>query len=146
MKRCLLLLVLLCSACSACGADAPAAPTPVPVAQVAGNWTGTMNYTTTAGGPFIITWQMNLTQAGSAVNGTYVAQNFQGTVAGTTSISNTFSGTLTYNATATNGAACQGTFAVSGTAGGTTLTWTSPGVISNCTNTPLSMTIAVQSR
>ena len=41
---------------------------------------------------------------------------------------------------------CTGTFAASGSAGGTTLNWTSPAVTGNCSNLPTGITIAVQAR
>jgi hypothetical protein len=139
-------LLLACVLVSGCGSSDPVAPTPQP-AQIAGNWSGTLTYSTAQGGSqqFTIAFLMNLTQAGSNVNGSYSTPGFNGTLTGSTTPSQ-FSGTLTFNSSATNGGTCQGTFAVSGTAVPPTMTWTSPGVTSNCSNTPFNITIAVQTR
>ena len=104
---------------TACSSN-PAAPTPQPM-QIAGNWSGTVQYTTTTSGNQVQAVVFNLTQAGSAVNGTYAAQGFDGTVNGATTPTS-FSGTLTFNARTVTGAACTGTLAVSGGAGTTTMT------------------------
>jgi hypothetical protein len=139
MKR--FVVALACAFVAACGST-PAAPTPP--ASVAGGWSGTVQYT--AGGtPGTQAVLMDLTQAGDTVNGTYSAQNFNGTVTGSTTPTS-FSGTFTFNARTVTGASCSGTFAASGTAGGATLTWTSPGVTATCTGTPVNLTIAVQHR
>jgi hypothetical protein len=126
-RGCVVLLLILASAC---GNSSPSAPSP---ATVAGNWSG-MYQGVQLGLPLHDAIVMNLTQAGSSVNGTWTITNPQasngysaagGTVSGTTT-ANSFSGTLTINGTTNSGAACSGTFAVSGNAGGTTMTWTSP--------------------
>lgn len=142
MKQ-LSLVVVLAACLSACGSS-DVAPTPQP-AQIAGNWTGTLTYFTSQGGPFILAIVENLTQAGSTVNGSYGTPSFDGTISGATTPSS-FSGTFTYHSIATNGTTCTGTFVASGSAQLPTMTWTSPGVTSNCTNTPLNVTIAVQTR
>ena len=142
MKRLLATLVLVII--PACGSDSPpAAPTPV-LASVAGSWSGTAQYTA-FGAAAIQSLLMDLTQAGSSVNGTYAAQTFTGTVTGATT-TGTFSGTFTFNGHTATGTACTGTFAVSGSAGGATLNWTSPGVTATCSGTPINMTLAVQRR
>lgn len=134
---------LFASACS----SSPAAPTPPPQpAQIAGTWSGTLQYNQASSSTLQVqAVAFNLTQAGSSVNGTYAAQTFDGTVAGQTTPSN-FSGTFTFNARTVTGAACTGSFAVSGPAGSTTMTWTSPAVIASCNNTPTNLTFAVQRR
>jgi hypothetical protein len=142
MRRLCLALALL--ACTACGSS-PAAPTPPPLAQVAGSWSGTFDYTVPAGKQAPIAILFDLTQAGSSVNGTYATSAFSGTVTGTVTTS-AFSGTLTFNAITVSNTACTGTMAVSGTAGAATMTWTSPLVTANCTNTPTAMTFTIQRR
>jgi hypothetical protein len=127
----------------ACGSS-PVAPTPPPPAFVAGNWSGTWQ-ATQASGSYILAMVMNLTQAGSSVSGTWGTSQGNGTVSGTTTTSS-FSGTFTFNATSTTGGACTGTFAVSGNAGGTTVSWNSVAVTGNCTNFPTAITMALQSR
>lgn len=129
---------------SACGGSSPTAPAPPPPANIAGGWTGTLQGTQT-GGPFLVAVVMDLTQAGDSVNGTYSTASWSGTVSGTTTPT-AFSGSFTFNARTTTGASCSGTFAGSGSAGGTTMTWTSPGVSGTCNNLPTSMTLAVQRR
>jgi hypothetical protein len=146
-------VVLLLIVAWACGNSSPSAPSSY--ASVAGNWSG-MYQGLQLGLPIHQAIVMNLTQAGSSVNGTWTitnnitspqASNFYssagGTLFGTTS-TNGFSGTFTINAATTSGAACSGTFAVSGNAGGSAMTWTSPGATGSCTNLPLSITITVQ--
>jgi hypothetical protein len=132
---------------TACGKDTPVAPTPPPPANIAGGWTGTFQGTQ-GGTPFTVAFLMDLTQAGDNVNGTYSTSGgstFNGTVSGATTPS-TFSGSFTFNARTTTGAACTGTFVASGNAGGTTMNWTSPAISATCSNTPVGMTIAVQRR
>jgi hypothetical protein len=132
---------------SACGGSTPAAPTPPPPANIAGGWTGTFQ-ATQGTSPVTVAFIMDLTQAGDSVNGTYSTSGgstFNGTVSGATT-SSSFSGTFTFNARTVSGAACTGTFVASGNAGSSTMTWTSPIVSATCTNTPTSMTIAVQRR
>src|SRR5262249_13799133 len=134
--------VLLLGLCvTGCGSDNPAAPSP---ANVAGNWSGTFQYSNNTGS-YIVAIAMNLTQAGSSVNGTWSNATRDGTVSGSTTPSN-FSGTFTYHTTSTTGGTCTGTFAASGDAGSTTMNWTSPTVTENCTNPPQNITIAVQRR
>src|SRR5262249_1007052 len=121
---------------AACGSNpSPAAPSPPSV--VAGNWTGTMSFTSTnsagqtTNSAVVIT--MALTQTGSTVSGTWAVSGANGTVAGATTNGGTFSGTFTFNAVTVSGAPCTGIFAVSGTETPTTVNWTSPGVTANCT-------------
>jgi hypothetical protein len=113
----------------ACGGSTstPTAPTPTP-ANVAGTWSGTFGFTAQA--PFtsgMIPLTMNLTQAGSSVSGTWVDGGASGTVSGATTTTS-FSGTFTWNAILNGATVCIGTFAVSGSAGGNTVNWTSPGL------------------
>ena len=144
MKRLIVLVALLAAGC---GSDTPAAPTPPPPASVAGTWSGTIQYTQSSTGTslHVQAIALSLTQAGSAVNGTYAAESFNGTVSGTTTPSS-FSGSMTFNATTLGGTPCTGTLAVSGGAGGNTMTWTSPAVTASCTNTPVGITIVIQHR
>lgn len=131
---------------SACGST-PAAPTPPAPASIAGNWSGTVQYTQSSSGSTLHVQAIAfaLTQASANVNGTYAAESFSGTVSGTTTAGG-FSGTLTFNATTVSGTSCSGTWAVSGDAGAATMSWTSPLVSASCTNTPLGLTVAVQRR
>lgn len=130
---------------AACGSHAtPTQPTPQP-ANIAGNWSGTFDYSNNGGRQAPRAILVNLTQAGSTVTGTYATDAFDGTVSGTTSPTS-FTGTLTFNAVTVNGAACTGTMAVSGGAGSATMAWTSPAVTANCGNTPTAITITVQRR
>lgn len=143
MRRVLVGFALLLSACG--GSSTPVAPTPPANATVSGGWSGTFEYSTTSGRQTPIAFAMDLTQAGSTVNGTYATSAFSGTVSGATTPTN-FSGSFTFNAQTLNGSACTGTMAVSGSAGASTMSWTSPAVTANCTNTPTAITIAVQRR
>jgi len=143
MKRALLVVVAVLS--FACGSSSPTAPSPPPPASVAGSWTGTWQATQVTGGPYLISLVMVLNQSGANVTGTWGTSQAEGTVTGTTTTS-TFSGTMTWNGRTNSGAACTGTFAISGNAGGPTVTWTSPAVTANCTNLPTGITIAAQLR
>lgn len=145
MRRVLIAFALL-TLVSCGGGNAPTAPSTPAVAQVAGGWSGTFEASQLSSGSGITALVMDLTQAGSSINGTYVITGFaSGAVTGTVTTS-TFSGSLTFNAQAVNGSACTGTFSTSGSAGGTTMRWTSPGVTGNCTNLPTGITIAIQRR
>jgi hypothetical protein len=77
---------------------------------------------------------MTVSQQGSAVTGTYVATSVGYFVATTQSISGTASGTFTgtFDFAPAAGLGCSGTFTVSGTSGGTALTWNMTGVTSTC--------------
>jgi hypothetical protein len=144
MKRCALAVLLLVSV--ACGSNSPTAPAPAPQpANIAGSYTGTWQATQTTGGPYLIAYIMQLNQSGATVTGTWSTAQANGTVTGTTTPT-TFSGTFTWNAVTNGGSPCTGTFAVSGNAGGPTITWTSPAVTASCTNLPTGITIAAQVR
>lgn len=139
--RYMILVALFAAGCS--GSNNTVAPTPP--ATVAGGWSGTIEYTAN-GSLAVQAVVMDLTQAGNAVNGTYATNVFGGTVTGNTTTSS-FSGTFTFNSRTLAGAACTGTFAVSGPASSAaTLRWTSPAVTASCTGTPVSITIAAQRR
>jgi hypothetical protein len=143
-------VLLLISAWACAGSGMPTAQTPVPPAGVAGLWSGTLQATQVPGNlcpcpqiafPYTIAFVMNLTQAGSAVSGTWATSQAMGTVAGVTSPTS-FSGTLTWNSTTTG--ACTGTLAVGGPAGGKALNWTSPGVTGTCTTFAKAITLAFE--
>ena len=156
-KRTVAAVLLLVGVSSACGGSAT--PTAPSVANVAGNWQGTVQLTggggtgTGGGGgtgsQSVFTFQMSLTQAGASVSGTHTASYlgttlFGGTVAGTTTASS-FSGTFTWVPAPGLGPECAGTFVVSGSAGGNTLNWMSPGVVGSiCTGVPTNMIIVEQ--
>lgn len=145
VKRSLLALILLSAL--ACGGNSPTAPTPAPPppASVAGSWSGTWQATQVTGGPYLIAYVMVLNQSAANVTGTWSTAQANGTVTGTTTTSS-FSGTMTWNGLTVGGSACTGTFAVSGAAGGNTVSWTSPGVTATCNNLPTSVVIAAQLR
>ena len=118
----------------------------VPIfANVAGTWLGTMQYTQSPNGSpaqFTQAVSISLTQTSGTVAGTWSTTNGvsrNGTVGGGMT-GNSFSGSFTYNATAANGGACTGTIAVSGSVSGNSLTWTSPGIVENCTDPPTTIT------
>src|SRR6185312_441143 len=119
MRQLSLSLLLLVSV--ACGSSTPAAPSPPPPAQIAGNYTGTWQATQVTGGPYLISYVMQLNQSAGNVTGTWSTAQANGTVTGTTTPT-TFSGTFTWNAVTNGGSPCTGSFAVSGNAGGNTVT------------------------
>ena len=133
----------------ACGSDpGPTVPSAPPVANVAGTWVGTMQYTQTAtdgsAAQFTQAASLSLTQSSTTVGGTWTTTNGvarNGTVGGTMNAT-AFSGTFTYNATSAAGTACAGTLAVAGSIAGNSLTWTSPAITENCSNPPTSITFA----
>jgi hypothetical protein len=147
MRRALVLkLVLLLISASACGgSDTAPAPTAPSFASAAGKWTGTFQASTGTNPPGVSTMFMLNGQTGATVFGNWSITGFggaNGMVSGTTTV-NTFSGTLTYNARTLQGNVCTGTIPVSGSAGGNTMTWTSSGVVSSCTNLPFNITMAL---
>jgi hypothetical protein len=127
------------------GPSTPTAPTPPPPAQVAGNWSGTFESNNWA--PRAIF--MNLTQAGTGVNGTWASSpsEWEGTVTGTVDSGN-FSGTFTLSARSNSGGACTGNASVSGpvASGAASLRWTSIGFTGNCTGMPAGVTFAFTRR
>src|SRR5258705_5902963 len=134
----------------ACGGSTPTAPSappaPPPPAQIAGNFSGTWessNFTPRA-------VLFNINQTGTTISGTWVTSpdGWNGTITGTVD-SSSFTGTVTYNARSTTGAACTGQGSFSGTvpsATNTTMRWTSPAITGNCTGMPLSNVLALQRR
>jgi len=150
-RCCVVLLLISASACG--GNSTPTAPMPPSPASVAGTWSGTWQATQAVGGAYVDAVVMNLTQVDSNVSGTWSTEQGGGAVVGRTTATS-FSGYLTFYFTSLSirGPAepCTGTLGVSGTAGGTTLNWTSPGAIAAvpaaCTNLPTSITLTVQSR
>ena len=140
-RACVFALMLAAAACG----STTTAPTLSSPARVAGTWSGTWQATTADGGAYSSALAMTLTQAGSTVSGTWSTSDTNGTVSGTTT-NGGFSGTFTWNGASTTGGACTGTLPVSGSAGGTAMSWTSAAVTGNCTNMPTAITIAVQSR
>lgn len=140
MRYCLILVALFTVGC---GSDSPTAPTPPPPASVAGNWQGTWSSSSSTVGNQLVAIVMNLTQAGSAVSGTYATSTFNGTVSGTTTTTS-FTGTFSFNGKSSTGAACTGSFSVSGGAGSSTLSWGSPGVTGNCNGLPVGIVLTMQ--
>ena len=147
VKRLLLLAAagaVLSSACSS-SSTGPTRPSDPPAVNVSGAWTGVMSYTQITNGTSASRAEnvsLTLIQAGSSVSGRWATAIRNGTVTGTTTATE-FSGTFTYNTTSSTGAACVGTFNVSGGAGGSTMTWTSPTVVENCSGPPDSITFAL---
>lgn len=140
--------VVMVGACAAaCGSSSSSAPT---LANVAGTWSGTISFTHISNGSPVQAVQnvsMTLTQSGSAVSGSYLTStgtvSKQGNVNGTVTATS-FSGTFSFlGTTIATGATCTGTLTVSGPAGGSALTWTSPGVVGTCTDPPTSVTFSV---
>ena len=133
-----LLLALLAASC---GGQSPAAPTPPPPprpAQVGGSWAGLLS-SNFPDHPF----RMALNQINTDVTGTWAANDWTGTISGTVDTTR-FAGTFTFSAPTPTGVVCTGTAAFTGPAGGTSMTWTAPGIGgSNCTNAPLALTIKV---
>ena len=140
--------VIVLGACAAaCGSSSSAGPT---VANVAGTWSGTIQFTHISNGAPVQAVQdvtLNLAENGSVVTGTWQTSGGtvakQGSVNGTTTASS-FSGTFTFlGTTIATGTMCSGTLSVSGGAGGSVLTWTSPGVVGNCNDPPTNVTFSV---
>jgi hypothetical protein len=127
-----------------CGGSSPTAPS---VVNLAGTWSGTMQYTQSPSGPaaqFVQGVSMSLSQSGNTINGTWTTTSGtarNGTVGGTVT-SNSFSGSFTYGDLSVISTPCTGTLAVSGSASSSNLMWTSPTVVENCTDPPVSITIA----
>lgn len=125
------------------GSSTPTTPTPPPTPQLAGVWSGTFessNFSQQA-------ISLQLTQAGTSVNGTWVVQavNWSGTITGTVDAS-TFSGSITFNAPSAGTATCTGSAALSGPPGSVTMTWSGPGVTGNCSGMPLGLRWVLQRR
>lgn len=118
MRRLLCVVALLTAAC---GGSTPVAPSPPPVAQIAGSWSGTFESLTYASEAVLV----DLNQTGSTITGTWVMTSglqARGNISGTVDPS-AFSGSVTYNYL--NGPTCVASF--SGLAANATLNWTSPG-------------------
>src|SRR5262249_55221391 len=115
--------------------------------SVAGTWSGSLLFTVSTG-PVAQPVTMTLTQSRDTVSGTWQTHggltSKTGLVGGTAS-ANSFAGTFTITITnLATGGACNGTLAVPGRAGGTVLTWTSPGIAGNCTiDPPTNLTFTV---
>lgn len=146
MRRAAAVLILGAWA-GACGSSSSSGPT---LAKLGGTWSGTMQFTHVSNGSPVQAVQdvsMNLAEDGSAIMGTW--QTSTGTVSKSGNVNGTvtatsFSGTFSFiGTTIATGAMCTGTLSVSGAAGGTTLTWTSPGVVGNCSDPPTSVTFTV---
>jgi hypothetical protein len=141
--RFVLFVVAVCFAGACGGGSTPASSSP---ANVAGNWAGTFQFTAADGTRVSAPLTMTLTQSGANVSGSWTAAAqpaSSGTVAGTVTATS-FSGTFTFVASVTT--TCTGTFPVSGAAGGSSVSWTSPAITGNCSNLPTSITIAAQIR
>lgn len=104
------LLIALALMTAACGSDAPSAPTPPPIAQVAGVWTGNVTQTVATGGPECLAlfqlgnggsapFTLAVTQAGSALTATASAQ--------ATGQSCSYTGTAGSTTVSLNATACQ---------------------------------------
>lgn len=139
--------VLIIAAAGACGSSSSSAPK---FANVAGTWSGTIQFTHVSNGSPVQAVQdvsLVLTEDGSAVTGTW--QTSTGTVSKSGNVNGTvtassFSGTFSFlGTTIATGTSCTGTLAVAGAAGGNTLTWTSPGVSGNCSDPPTNVTFTI---
>lgn len=138
---------ILVAAVAACGSSVSSAPS---YAKLAGTWSGTIQFTHMSNGSPVQAVQdvsFVLAQSGGTITGTWQTStgtvSKQGNVNGTVTATS-FSGTFSFlGTTIATGASCTGTLPVSGAAGGTTLTWTSPGVTGNCSDPPTSVTFTV---
>jgi hypothetical protein len=91
---------------------------------------------------------MDLNQTSDTISGTYVitGTGTQGNINGTVNATS-FTGNLSMTTPAQSGGLCQGSASITGTAGGATMRWTSPGVAqTTCSGMPTNITIAVQRR
>jgi hypothetical protein len=122
---------------SACGKDSMTVPSEM--VSIAGQWGGTFrasNWASDAVG-------FELFQAGATVNGTWATTIAFGTIAGTITGS-TFAGTFTITTSFQQSAVCAGSANVSGSAGGTTMQWTTPSFTGNCTGLPANVTFTME--
>jgi hypothetical protein len=140
-RPCCVLLLLSLAACG--GSGTPTAPTPPPIANIAGNWTGNLSSTNYQQ----VAINLSLAQSGSSVTGTWVSSiaDWNGQITGTTDASS-FTGQFTLSAPNALGAGprCTGTASISGSAGTTTLTWTGAGFTGSCNGEPVGLTFHLQ--
>lgn len=140
------LLVLLVGV-MACGGDkAPTAPTPPPIAQVSGTWTGTFEFLTSQSAAVTV----GLAQTAGTISGNYaiVSMGATGSITGTIDASS-FTGTVSITLPSTTGGICNGSGALNGPASSaaSTLRWTGPGFLTaNCTGMPLGIAFVLQKR
>jgi hypothetical protein len=113
---------------SACGST-PVAPTPPAPANISGGWSGTWE-----GSNGVYAVLLSLNQTNSTITGTWGVTdlNWLGNVSGTTDASS-FTGNLTITTPRQGGGTCSGTGSFSGTAGATTMRWTTIGFAGTCT-------------
>lgn len=140
-------MVSLMIICAACGGDkAPTAPSPPPIAQVSGTWTGTFEYLTSQSAAVTV----GLAQTAGTVSGNFaiVSMGATGSITGTIDASS-FTGTVSITLPSTTGGLCNGSGALNGPAnsGSSTLRWTGPGFLTtNCTGMPLGIAFVLQRR
>lgn len=143
MKR-LLPVALFLSLFACGGGSTPTAPTQPTLAQVAGNWTGNLQYVQSNGNQAVAV-NMVLSQSSATVTGTWAAASvgWSGTIAGTVDTA-TFTGLFTLSAPSVAGGVCTGTSSISGPAGGLTLRFTGAGFTGSCTNEPITLVWNIQ--
>jgi hypothetical protein len=153
MKR-LVLAIAFGATLVGCGGSNPAAPTqvvatPPPAVSIAGTWTGTFHAHQVNSSGSAFPWtegiRVTLTQTGANVSGTWSltgnnTADRHGTVSGTVNAS-VYEGTFTYSAKSATGSRCRGTITLSGATSASSIRWTSPGVVENCSNPPTGITI-----
>jgi hypothetical protein len=138
--------VCLLAAVSCSKSNSNSSPTTPTIVNVAGRWSGTIQYTQGETLRVDDAVAMTLAQSGSTVTGTWnttTGVTRQGTVSGSVN-TDSFSGNFTYNSTSAGGFACTGSMVVTGTVFSSgNLIWSSPVVVENCTNPPTNVTFNV---
>ena len=123
---------------AACSDSSPTMPTPT---NIAGNWSGTFETQNQGTHPF----QMAVTQADQAVNGSWSTDNgWEGNLSGTIAQSS-ISGSMSITIPTLTGA-CTGEAALSGTVFTDTVNWSLGPFSGNCGSYPESVQIAAQRR
>ncbi|MGE0043614.1 MAG: hypothetical protein AB7H88_07775 [Vicinamibacterales bacterium] len=137
MRRFFWMAPLALAAVAAGCSDRPTSPSP---AQVAGDWSGTLesaNYQARA-----VT--LTLTQAGESVNGTWTGGDWDGAITATVD-GNRASGTVTIRMPALVGR-CESSAAFGGDASSSTMTWNVVGFDGECASPPAGARFVIQRR
>ena len=142
----LALCVLVFASVSCGGKSTPTAPSPPPIAQLAGTWSGTFESNWPSFTQFGAT--MQLSQTSSTVTGTWASQDCscQGNVAATVDASS-MTGTVTISTPARGGGICQGTASISGSVSASQINVSAPGFgQTSCTGMPTNIRFVLQRR
>lgn len=137
MRRFIWLAPLVLAAFVAGCNDSPTSPSP---AQIAGEWSGTLESTNYQARAVTVT----LTQAGESVNGTWVGGDWDGSITATVD-GNRASGTVTIHMPALVGR-CESSGAFGGSASSSTMTWTVVTFDGECGAPPASARFVIQRR